>query len=192
MTIQTALLVGMAQKLGVAELPPPSKEEHEETVEESEMIAAIADKIFDEKKLTKEEKKFKKKFESEIEEELKILKEDKEDEEKNPNKDEKKETEKEVNEITETAPKEKKDVNKKPSREDTVLYLFADGIPKISYSLIKLYAEKRGTKPNGSIHVLFTQMVNDNKLGKYKNYYGPVNWFDGKKMKKEYYEKTKT
>ena len=90
-----------------------------------------------------------------------------------------------------TNTEEKKTENPKLGKEEMILGLFDDGIPKISKTLINLYAEKRGIQPNGGIHTSFTDLVNGNKLGKYKNFYGLIDWFDGKKMKKEYWEKTK-
>ena len=175
---QTTLMVGMAQKLGITDLPvlPAGKIKDKETPEESEMIAEIADKIYDGKELNDEEKEFKEKFKNEIKEEIELLKGG------NKNNGETKETK-----VPKNTPKKKE--RKKISREDSVLSLFEDGIPKTSIELINLYAEKRGTKPNGSVHIVFNKMVKDNNLGRYNNYYGLIDWFDGKKMKKEFSEK---
>jgi len=175
LNVQTTLMVGMAQKLGITDLPvlPARKIKDKETPEESEMIAEIADKIYDGKELTDEEKEFKKKFKNEIKEEIELLKG------WNKNNEETK--------VPKNTPKKKE--RKKISREDSVLSLFENGIPKTSIELINLYAEKRGTKPNGSVHIVFNKMVKDNKLGRYNNYYGLIDWFDGKKMKKEFSEK---
>lgn len=78
-----------------------------------------------------------------------------------------------------------------------ILSFFEDGIPKTVTQLADLYASKTGTKASkGNISTIFSKLEGNQLLwqkiehnSRWKVFYGLPEWFDGKKLKKEFKQK---
>lgn len=201
MSAQTQLMLGMASKLGVE--PPDMNaqnkdhtEEEEEEEEEhegqegqkeqlteeqqkqkiEETMVQLSTKIVKGKSLNKKEKEFYAQFFTEMEERLQLVK------------------------LAENNPLRVTKTNKRLSeeeRDDVYLSFFEDKKPKPLKDIIALYASATGNEPSqGNTHGHLKKLMEKKKLSQFshkikgdikpKIYYGLINWFDGKKFKKEY------
>lgn len=105
-----------------------------------------------------------------------------------------------LNEITSTQDlKKSSPPMAKEEREKLILSMFEDGVPKNVSELADQYSRLTNTKPSkGNISTMFGKMEGTLLLcqeikhgSRWKVYYGLPQWFDGKKMKKEYKLKIK-
>lgn len=239
-TSQSELLLVMAKKMGASvedeDTGKKSKQEPEETEQDSLEIVRIAEKIYSGKSLTEKEKKFQKKFPQQIEDEMdycnlfyplvkkfangqsdfteeeKLFYENnketiddavQEEKSKIPtfNQQAANETEENIEETTtEIQHVEKKGANPplaQAERLKLILGFFEDGIPKTISELTSLYAHAKGiNESKGNTYNLFGRLEEGTVLtqkilihGHNRMYYGLPEWFDGKKMKKEYKQK---
>lgn len=82
-------------------------------------------------------------------------------------------------------------------RLKVILGFFEDGIPKTVTDISSLYAQKTGTAPSkGNMSTIFGKLEGKELMceeikhnSRWKIFYGLPEWFDGKKLKKEYKQK---
>lgn len=191
----------------------------EETPEDGPEIARIAEKIYWREKLTKEEDDFVAIFPIQIDEEVEFCNQlfqlvrkfmdgvtDFTDEEKQFY-----DTNSEIIELELNKRKVAQDPNQKLTNDikganpplaagerlKIILSFFDDGIPKTVTQIADMYAEKTGTKASkGNVSTIFGKLEGKQLLwqeiehnSRWKVYYGLPEWFEGKKLKKEYKSK---
>lgn len=215
MYLQNNLILGMATKMGVEnkeevepeleyrfdkDMEESESELKEETEEETKEILRISDKIFQEEKLTKQEKGFYNKFSAQVDEEVNLLKSEQPKEENKLNWKDKKDVE-EYEEYT-TGQEAEQESNKKrlsfEEKEEIMMSLFDDGFPKYMSVIVDVFAKKSGLKKSmGNTHKVLKSLSDKKMLHSYelvegkkrKLFYGLPTWFNAGKLKKEFEDK---
>lgn len=188
LNLQTSLLIGMANKLGIKpveqEETPRAIKQIEETPEqkaqreEDELVdnmVAISDEIKKGGKLSVSEQKYYTDNFPDMHEDLNLA----------PTSDiilQEASTDNNGSEKKKMSPEEK---------HALVLYLFSDEKPKQLNTIAQLFADRTGLKFNkGNTHGLLKDMIELNKIVAYKKgdnvFYVLPEWMDKKKLKKEY------
>lgn len=186
MTMQTSLLIAMAGKLGVnlkeeknlnQESQPEEKQEIMDEEEEDLIIVKemtrISDMIKAKEKISEKDAKYYNHYINEMHEDLQLAPSE---------------------EILVFSKEDKKRLTA-DEKKVLILTFFDDAKAKTVNDVAKMLAKATGIKPNeGNTHTLLKSLIENKNLftqelkhgGKKKVFYGLPDWFDGKKLKKEY------